>query len=513
MSIKSMSSRPLTSQSMVSTGLIAPKSARGKTALRRQIQDKSYFIGLIRMKINELNMENHSLAKECEIMAKEEARIGVYRQKAETLARDLKNLTTDLLTYNEYVDRSRIDEQLSSIKEETNELKHENEAIIVNLENDYTKLRELESTWKANDNKLNEYNKIIASIKNRFNEAQIVEFNMAQTMNNDLSKDCHLLEQEIGLWRARKNALEETIIKEGNLVKIELIKAFTKLHSLEKQKNKLLNSNDSEENERKNLLAQVKRDNNYIDSVQTKINASKNNLAEVESEIEFYQDGDKWSKFSDLKQQEGKFSEFMNEYHQEKQSLLNQTETINNEITDTANKLSRFLKYLNGIKQIRDDEIGVHDVPSKMIIQKRQLELEINRSMQLKEKSDATQNLLTEKIAKLKEDTKMYSNIDQMKSKMENKLIRLKQSIEEHKRLIAELKSVNDNLNQQFSAVQTKLEKDEGYQKILSLEEQLASILKINVELQESDNSEMINEIKASVLDTVKKYNQSLIGF
>lgn len=126
-------SRPISSRPLTNTGLIAPKSSRGKTGLRRQIQDKSYFIGLLRMKINEINAENNSLIRECEIMAKEEARIGVYKQKAEAFARELNDLTLDLSVYNEFLDRARIDEEMTMVKEDTNEIKHENEALMANV--------------------------------------------------------------------------------------------------------------------------------------------------------------------------------------------------------------------------------------------------------------------------------------------------------------------------------------------------------------------------------------------
>jgi len=129
-----ISSRPMTSaRAMTNTGLTAPKSARGKTALRRQIQDKSYFIGLLRSKINEINNEKNVLIRECDIMAKEEARIGVYRQKAENLAKELNDLNLDMMTYNEFLDRVRIGDDVAAVKEDALEIKHENDALIANV--------------------------------------------------------------------------------------------------------------------------------------------------------------------------------------------------------------------------------------------------------------------------------------------------------------------------------------------------------------------------------------------
>lgn len=205
---------------------------------------------------------------------------------------------------------------------------------------------------KINEGKLKEVQKLINTVKNKLNESQISEFNMIQSMNNELSRECQLLEQEIGIWRAKKNEIEDKTVREDNLLNMELIKAISKLRNLEKQKSKLLNSDDTEENERKHLLAQVKRDNNYINSIMNKIEQLKIDLTNIENEIDFYKDGDKM-KFSDLKQQDKIFDEFMNKYTTQKESLINELETINHEINDTAQKLSRCLKYLNMCKNFQ----------------------------------------------------------------------------------------------------------------------------------------------------------------
>lgn len=132
-SARPFTSRPLTGREMLNTGLIAPKSSRGKTGLRRQVQDKSYFVGLLRSKINEINGETNVLLKECEIMTKEESRIGAYRQKAEQLAKELGGLTLELSTYNEFLDRARVGDELVTVREDTNEKRVENKALNANV--------------------------------------------------------------------------------------------------------------------------------------------------------------------------------------------------------------------------------------------------------------------------------------------------------------------------------------------------------------------------------------------
>ena len=116
-----------------SGAVFGPISSRGKTAFRRQIQDKSYFIGLIKAKISEINNERTVLLRESDIMSKEEARIGVYREKAENLAVELKDFNLELSTFNEFLDRSRTGSTIENVNDDIAAIKQENNALSSNV--------------------------------------------------------------------------------------------------------------------------------------------------------------------------------------------------------------------------------------------------------------------------------------------------------------------------------------------------------------------------------------------
>lgn len=196
---------------------------------------------------------------------------------------------------------------------------------------------------------------MINSIKDRFTEAQRSEFDSLLAANNELSNECHRLENEIGLWKAKKSEFEQKLVKEDSLLKLDLLQSLSKLKELEKQKTELSLSGDSEENERAHLLAQVKRDNNYIATLEAKIEQLNQTMKEIESEINFFKDGEKRGKFADLKEKEKKMEESMARFEVEKNDSLNKIETLNNEINDMSNKLSRHLKYVANLKELTDD--------------------------------------------------------------------------------------------------------------------------------------------------------------
>merc|ERR1712168_950929 len=97
-SMVQVSDRPVTRQ-----GLGGLKTqAQGP---QRMVQDKSYWLGLLRGKISELNTEVSRLCKEINLFNQENASYVSYGKRAETLAGEVKDLQGELADYNAIVDK------------------------------------------------------------------------------------------------------------------------------------------------------------------------------------------------------------------------------------------------------------------------------------------------------------------------------------------------------------------------------------------------------------------------
>lgn len=147
------------------------------------------------------------------------------------------------------------------------------------------------------------------------------------------------------------------------------------------------------------------------------------------------------------------------------------------------------------------------------MIHKKNLELEIYKSSQLLEKAISEKDALNLKISKFKDGINSYSDITTMKQQVEMKLANVKEKHNNYKQLITKLKLEKENMTSEIREIQFQLEKDPNHQLIIQYENELGEILRVNAQLQENDNSQMLTEMKATILDNVKKYNQSLIGF
>ncbi|XP_070257109.1 intraflagellar transport protein 74 homolog isoform X3 [Myotis yumanensis] len=130
--------RPVTQQGLsgMKTGIKGPQ---------RQILDKSYYLGLLRSKINELTTEINKLQKEIEMYNQENSVYLSYEKRAETLAVEIKEFQGQLADYNMELDT--LQQQLDSLNMKKDSLEAEiahsqvkQEAVLL-----HEKLYELES--------------------------------------------------------------------------------------------------------------------------------------------------------------------------------------------------------------------------------------------------------------------------------------------------------------------------------------------------------------------------------
>ena len=169
------SSRPIsTARPITSTGLMAPKTGRGRSAatVRRMVQDKTYWLGILRAKMNELTMEIAVLSKECDSMSAEEARLNMWQRKAEILARELKLATLELSVYNDYWDRLRVGENAEDILEDINVVKKENSELSELLETKFKEKKKKEDEIFSDEREVQKIEAEWNSLKKQFNSEQ-----------------------------------------------------------------------------------------------------------------------------------------------------------------------------------------------------------------------------------------------------------------------------------------------------------------------------------------------------
>ena len=516
-----MTSRPMTGSArpLTSTGLMAPKTARGKSGIRRQIPDKSYFVSLLRNKINELSAEIATLSKECESMTNEEARIGVYHRKAETLAKELADLTNELGIYNEFNDRLRLKEDENEIKEDIKTLKAQNDEYMEKLEISYEKKKKREELIANYENELKQIQNNWINLKRQFTPEDNKTFESLEKTNEKLRLQCEQLESEISVWREKRNKIEVNS-NSDSLIRREILQSVARLRDLEKQKNHLVNENSNTGDERGRLLAQVKRDNNEIAAMETRMGILKDLIQEITSELQSYEDVGAALKFKELKKKEESIDKFLTEFPDQKNEDIQRIESTGEEINDLTGRLSRCLNHidnLTGNVKERDSSenrplSGKESVES-LKDERRKLELDLNKIEQLESKVNSEMDTLKTKIDNFEKDIERYSDIPKLKAEIEEKLANREADKQRLAQMSEELGKSCQELKSQMTAVKTSIDNNDINKKIRSLETKLQDILSTNESIKSSINIGVYANIRSQVLDDIKKYNQKLLGY
>ncbi|KAF4794827.1 hypothetical protein TURU_098530 [Turdus rufiventris] len=94
---------------------------------QRQIKDKTYYLGVLRSKTNELTTEINKLQEEVEMYKQEKSVYLSYEKRAETLAGEIKNLQGQLADYNMVVDMLNTSTDMAEVIRDYNMLKVQND--------------------------------------------------------------------------------------------------------------------------------------------------------------------------------------------------------------------------------------------------------------------------------------------------------------------------------------------------------------------------------------------------
>ncbi|XP_054163923.1 intraflagellar transport protein 74 homolog [Oppia nitens] len=520
-----VTSRPMTGSTrpLTSTGLMAPKSSRGKSSLRRQVQDKSYYISLLRSKISELSAEMASLSKDCDSMTNEESRIGVYHRKAETLAKELAEMSHELGIYNEFNDRLRLKEDENEIKEDIKALKLQNEEYTERLELSYEKKKKKEELIVNYENELKQIQNNWINLKRQFTPEDNKTFETLEKSNEKLGLHCEQLESEINVWKDKKNKIEVNSLNSNSLIRREILQSMAKVRELEKQRNHLVAENTNSGDERGRLLAQVKRDNNEISVMESKIAAIKEQIQDINSELQTYEDVGATLKYKELKKKEETIDQFLNDFGENKNEELNKIENMGDEINEVTGRLSRCLVHidnLSGNTKERETNDGERSRPvsGKQSIEslrdeRRKLELDFNKIEQLESKIGSEMDSLRSKIKSLETDIEKYSDIPKLKAEIEEKLSRLEKEKQESNSKSSDLETTNEMLKTRLDSLETSIDNNDINKKLQILENKLQDILSINESIKLSIDITANTNIKAQVFDDIKKYNQKLLGY
>uniref|UniRef100_K1QDK8 Intraflagellar transport protein 74-like protein n=1 Tax=Magallana gigas TaxID=29159 RepID=K1QDK8_MAGGI len=408
---------------------------------QRMVQDKTYYLGLIRGKLNDLNAENARLKKEIENSSEENSSFLTYEKRAESLASEIRDLQGELGDYNTLVDKLTTDEDIQDVEFDLNDLRANNEREAKKIEDLFEVKKEKEDRIRQLETELDQEKRMADNLVNDMDPDMRQKYFALKDMNEHMLRQLEKSQQELDVLNSKIGNLQEELSM--SQVKQEAVRLYDQINDLEIQRDNYLEETRNKQSpaeERERLLKQVKEDNQEIASLERQTNELKEKIENIEEEIRQLDldieenQGERNQKYKELKKREETIDEFLNNFEESKgqeMEKLKQTEqNIVSLLEHTSRNMSRFTalptpQELGTMKEDLEFKTGEMKKSEQTTVglaaESDKLQSDLQKVEQLEEKINTELVMLKEKTATMEKELEIYSDLSSLKEEAEKK--------------------------------------------------------------------------------------------
>ncbi|XP_032822202.1 intraflagellar transport protein 74 homolog isoform X1 [Petromyzon marinus] len=504
---------------------------------QRQIMDKSYFLGQLRSKMNELIAENNKLQKEVDNFNQENSTYLAYEKRAEVLASEIKEKQGELADYNMLVDKLNTNTDIEEVQQEYNMLKAQNDREAQGMDAIFTERRAKESQMKAVEQEIERERQAADVIVQNMAPEQQRSYMEMKEANERLLQELEAKQQELDDLSAKKASLEASMA--NTPLKLECVALYGKLREVEAKRNQMQAEDQAmltPEEERERLLKQVKEDNQEIASmdrqlseVKEKIGHLNEEIGQLENDMEEHQEGERNQKYKELKKREESMDEFLSAFEENRRQEVERKAELEAAIVSLLESISRSMGRSKQISNVSAQELRTmqEDLTFKETEMKKsevtahglsgesqRLQLDLEKVKQLETKIQAELEALKERERSMTEELVVYSDLDALRAAGEDK----KKRLQEEKVTLAlrrdAFRKRLQALSGELEAARAQLQDNETHAQLTNLErkwqhhEQNNFVMKefIATKSMESDYQPLMK----SVMQQVSRYNRLL---
>nr|XP_021391612.1 intraflagellar transport protein 74 homolog isoform X2 [Lonchura striata domestica] len=529
----------LTSQIKVADRPVTQQGLSGiKTAMKgsqRQIMDKTYYLGMLRSKTNELTTEINKLQEEVEMYKQEKSVYLSYEKRAEALAGEIKDCQGQLADYNMVVDILNTSTDMAEVIHDYNMVQNDRDT--QNIDKIFTERQATEKLIQAVEEDI-EREKVVADDimkdMSQENQAKYLEIKAA---NEKLSQELVVQQQELDALNVKEESLRAEIAHSG--VKQEAVQLHEKLHELKEHRDRIIaedKNKESPQGERERLLKQVKDDSQKIASmerqlaeVKEKIDYFKKVIQQLDTDLENHRGEENW-KYKELKKREESMDNFLATFEDVKSQVSERKAQIEASIVALLEYLSRNLNHMKQISSVTNQELKSmqedltfksnemqksQSTAKNLITESQKLQLDLQKMELLEGKMVGELASLKDKIEQTKAELEIYNNLPALKVSGEEKKKKLKDDKEKLTKCSRAFKKIMEHLNTEYETLKKELQENETHSQLTNLErkwqhhEQNNFMMKefIATKSQESDYQPIMKNSRK----LVKEYNKALI--
>ncbi|NXN02660.1 IFT74 protein, partial [Sylvia borin] len=537
----------LSSQIKVADRPVTQQGLSGiKTAMKgpqRQIMDKTYYLGVLRSKTNELTTEINKLQEEVEMYKQEKSVYLSYEKRAEALAGEIKDFQGQLADYNMVVDILNISTDMAEVISDYNVLKVQNDRDAQSIDKIFTKRQATEKLIQDIEEDI-QHEKVVADDIMKYmtqeNQAKYMEMKAA---NEKLSQELVVQQQELDALNVKEESLRAEIAHSG--VKQKAVKLYEKIHELKERRDRVIAEDknmESPQEERERLLKQARIENVVKDDSQ-KIASMERQLAEVkektdylkkviqrlDTDLENHQGEENW-KYKELKKREESMDNFLETFEDVKSQKLDGKAQIEANIVALLEHSSRNLNHMKQISSVTNQELKImqedltfksnemqksQSTAKNLITESQKLQMDLQKMELLEGKMVGELASLKDKIEQAKAELEIYNNLPALKASEEEKKKKLQDDKEKLTKRSCVFKKIMEHLNTEYETLKKELQENETHSQLTNLErkwqhlEQNNFMMKefIAAKIQESDYQPIMKNSRK----LIKEYNKALI--
>ncbi|XP_037612536.1 intraflagellar transport protein 74 homolog [Sebastes umbrosus] len=522
--------RPVTQQGLsgMKTGMKGPQ---------RQILDKSYYLGLLRSKINELTTETSKLHKEIDNYNQENSVYLSYEKRAEGLAAEIKDLQGQLADFNMLVDKLNTNTEMEEMINDYNILKAHNDSEAEGIDSIFTERREREEAIRAIEEEIRRERRVADEVVQAMPAAKQEKYFTMTTANEERLRELTVLQEELDILITRKEDYEAELAH--SQIKQEVVRLHETLSALEAKRDTMEaehKSLGSPLEEREQLFKQVKEDNQEIAGMERQLTEIRDRMGQITEEFrQLEQDseeaqGECQQKYKELKRKEEEIDRYLESFEesrtQEQDKMTQSQENIVSLLEHCSRNMLRLhqvdtvtaseLRNMQEVLVSKETEVVQSESTARgLTTESQRLQQDLEKVQQLEGKISDELSTLKERVDNMDSELVTYRDLDTLRNTAEEKKKRLQEERVSLSRRQDSFKQLLDEMNQKYEALKTKLQENETHAQLANLErkwqhmEQNNFVMKefIASKSQESDYA----SVAKNVYHQIAEYNKCLI--
>ncbi|KAK2910773.1 hypothetical protein Q8A67_002906 [Cirrhinus molitorella] len=522
--------RPVTQQGLsgMKTGIKGPQ---------RQILDKSYYLGLLRSKINELTMESSKLQKDIDTFNQENSVYLSYEKRAEVLAGEIKDLQGQLADYNMLVDKLNTNTEMDEVVNDIVMLKAQNDREAQSMDVIFTERRVKEDMIRAVEGDIVQEKQAAQNLIQKMSADKQAKYTEMKANNEELLQELDSLQEELDALMSRKETFEADLVH--SQAKQEAVMLHEKLLELENRRDAMLAEDrniGSPQEERERLFKQVKENNQEIASmerqlseVREKISHLTEEMRQLDADMEEHQ-GERTQKYKELQKREEEIDSYLNTFEENKSqeqqlmrdaqrsivALLEHSSRNINRLQQLSAVTAQELRSMQEDLSFKETEMQKSQSTAKgLSSESERLQQDLLKVEQLEGKVTTELQTLRDQLKLMTQELHTYRDLDALKAAGEERKKRLQEDRVTLTQRKDTFKKIIQKKNEEYESLKNQLQENETHVELTNMERKWQHHEQNNFVMKEFIASKGVESDYRPVMKNVNKqlleYNKILV--